>query len=249
MMNSLTRLARAEARLFLREPIVLIFVFAFPVITVLVLGGVFNKSDTAFEGAVPSDYYVAGYIGVVLAAIGLIMLPVHLASYRERGVLRRFRTSQFASWALPVAWAAVALVLSIIAIAVRLVAGAVVYGLPAPPDMARTLTGIALATLTFISIGILLGTVLPTARSAQGLGLMLFFPLFLLGGGGPPPQAMSNVMRRISNLLPLTHAIRAIQQPWLSIGGSSTNHLIVLTALFLTTTSTWIYLTTRAPRH
>ena len=248
-MSNLARLARTEAKLFLREPIVLIFVFAFPVITVLVLGGVFKKGDTAYEGAVPSDYYVAGYIGVVLAAIGLIMLPVHLASYRERGVLRRFRASQFPSWALPAAWAVVAAALSVVAIAVLLTVGKLVYGLPAPDDLPRTIIGVALATVTFISIGILLGMVLPTARSAQGLGLMLFFPFFLLGGAGPPPDAMGSGMKHISNLLPLTHAIRAIQQPWLSIGGPTTNHLIILATIFVLTTAGWAHLATRATDH
>lgn len=62
------------------------FVFAFPVVTMLVLGGVFDDNDPAFEGALPSDYYVAAHFGVVIAAVGLIMLPVHIASYRETGV-------------------------------------------------------------------------------------------------------------------------------------------------------------------
>jgi ABC-2 type transport system permease protein len=245
-MNKIARLARTEAKLFLREPIVLIFVFAFPVITVLVLGGVFKKGDTAYEGAVPSDYYVAGYIGVVLAAIGLIMLPVHLASYRERGVLRRFRASQFPSWALPAAWAAVAAALSVVAIALLLGVGALVYGLPAPHDLPRTILGTVLATATFISIGIFLGMLLPTARSAQGLGLMLFFPFFLLGGAGPPPDAMGPVMKHISTFLPLTHAIRAIQQPWLAIGGSATNHLLALAGILVIATAGATYLANRA---
>ena len=84
-MRSLMRLAVSELKLFVREPMVLTFVFAFPVLTVLILGGVFDDDDPNFEGALPSDYYVAAYIGVVIAAIGLVMLPVHLASYREPG--------------------------------------------------------------------------------------------------------------------------------------------------------------------
>ncbi len=107
-MRALLRLAAIEMKLFVREPMVLIFVFAFPVLTVLILGGVFDDDDPAFEGALPSDYYIAAYIGVVIAAIGLVMLPVHLASYRERGVLRRFDVSHYPRWALPAAWILVA---------------------------------------------------------------------------------------------------------------------------------------------
>jgi len=107
-MRSLLRLAVTEMKLFLREPMVLTFVFVFPVICVLVLGGVFDDDDPNFEGTIPSEYYIAAYIGVVIAAIGLVMLPVHLASYRERGVLRRFDASRFPRWALPAAWILVA---------------------------------------------------------------------------------------------------------------------------------------------
>ena len=82
-MRSLLRLAATEMKLFVREPMVLTFVFAFPVLTVLILGGVFDDDDPNFEGALPSDYYVAAYIGVVIAAIGLVMLPVHLASLQR----------------------------------------------------------------------------------------------------------------------------------------------------------------------
>ena len=135
VMRALLRLAWTELKLFVREPMVLTFVFAFPVLTVLILGGVFDDDDPNFEGTLPSDYYVAAYIGVVIAAIGLVMLPVHLASYRERGVLRRFDVSHYPRWALPVAWILVAMVITAVAVTVLLVTGQLAYGLPAPDNL------------------------------------------------------------------------------------------------------------------
>jgi ABC-2 type transport system permease protein len=243
-MRSLLRLAVTELKLFVREPMVLTFVFAFPVLTVLILGGVFDDDDPNFEGALPSDYYVAAYIGVVIAAIGLVMLPVHLASYRERGVLRRFDVSRYPRWALPAAWILVALSITLVAIAVLLVTGQLVYGLPEPDDLLRVVIGTLLGALAFISIGIALGMALPSARSAQGLGMLLFFPFFLLGGAGPPPDAMGDPMSSIANAVPLTHVVRSIQEPWLDLG-NPTGHLIVPAALVVLATTAWITLSTR----
>jgi ABC-2 type transport system permease protein len=243
-MRSLLRLAATEMKLFLREPMVLTFVFAFPVLTVLILGGVFDDDDPNFEGALPSDYYVAAYIGVVLAAIGLVMLPVHLASYRERGVLRRFDVSRYPRWALPAAWVLVAMVISTVAIGVLLGTGHLVYGLPEPDNLVGVALGTLLGALAFISIGIVLGLALPSARSAQGLGMLLFFPFFLLGGAGPPPDAMGDPMSSIANAIPLTHVVRSIQEPWLDLG-SPTGHLAVLVALAIGATAGWITLSTR----
>lgn len=244
-MRSLIRLAVTELKLFVREPMVLTFVFAFPVLTVLVLGGVFDDDDPNFEGAIPSDYYVAAYIGVVIAAIGLVMLPVHLASYRERGVLRRFEVSRYPRWALPVAWIVVALLITAVAVAVLLVTGQLAYGLPAADNLPGVVAGTLLGALAFISIGIALGLALPSARSAQGLGMLLFFPFFLLGGAGPPPDAMGDPMSSIAEIVPLTHVVRSIQEPWLDLG-TPTGHLAVLAVLTVLATGGWLTVSTRS---
>jgi ABC-2 type transport system permease protein len=244
-MRSLLRLAVTEMKLFLREPVVLTFVFAFPVLTVLILGGVFDEDDENFEGTIPSDYYVAAYIGVVIAAIGLVMLPVHLASYREQGVLRRFDVSRYPRWALPAAWILVAMVITAVAVAVLLVTGQLVYGLPSPDDLPGVVLGTVLGALAFISIGIALGMALPSARSAQGLGLLLFFPFFLLGGAGPPPDAMGEPLSSIADFVPLTHVVRSIQEPWLDLG-DPTGHLAVLAAVVVLATAGWLTLSNRA---
>jgi ABC-2 type transport system permease protein len=244
-MRSLLRLAATELKLFVREPMVLTFVFAFPVLTVLILGGVFDDDDPNFEGTLPSDYYIAAYIGVVIAAIGLVMLPVHLASYRERGILRRFDVSRYPRWALPAAWLLVAMVITAVAVAVLLVTGQLAYGLPELDDPLRVVIGTLLGAFAFISIGIALGMALPSARSAQGLGMLLFFPFFLLGGAGPPPDAMGDPLSTIANAIPLTHVVRAIQEPWLDLG-SPTGHLVVLAALAVLATGAWVTLSARA---
>jgi hypothetical protein len=56
--------------------------------------------------------------------------------------------------------------------------------------------------------------------------------MFLLAGGGPPPDAMSPVMNDIATALPLTHVVRAIQEPWLGLG-TGTDHLIAVVAIFV----------------
>lgn len=235
-MSVTRRLLTSEFRLLLREPLVLAFVVAFPVITVLVLGGVFDDDDPAFEGTLPSDYYIAAYFGVVIAAVGLIMLPVHIASYREAGVLRRLDAAGFPRWSFPLSQYVLGLLFVAIGAGALLATAALAYGLPQVEDVPRTVVGIVAGSLAFITIGVLLGTLLPNPRAAQGIGLLLFLPMFLLAGGGPPPDAMSPVMNDISNALPLTHVVRAIQEPWLGLG-RGTEHLIVVISITVVATA------------
>ncbi|MDX6319245.1 MAG: type transport system permease protein [Nocardioidaceae bacterium] len=225
------RLLRAEFRLIRRDPLVLTFVFVFPVVTMLIIGGAFGtEPDPAFGGTNPSQWYVASYFTVVIASTGLVMLPVHLASYRERGVLRRFAASGFPRWSFAVAEIVVGLATIAVAGVVLLAVAAPVYGVPPVHDVWRVLAGVCLGSLAFVSIGVLLGTVLPSARAAQAVGLMLFFPSFLLGAGGPPPAVMGAALKHVGAVLPLTWVTTSIRAPWLGIG-DATGSLLLVAAL------------------
>ena len=77
----------------------------------LIIGGAFGtRPDPAFDHANPSHWYVASYLTGVIAAVGLVMLPVHVASYRERGVLRRFAAAGFPRWSFAIAQLIVGLI-------------------------------------------------------------------------------------------------------------------------------------------
>jgi ABC-2 type transport system permease protein len=230
------RLITTELRLLARDPLTLTFVLVFPIVTMLIIGGSFGtEPDEAFP-VNPSHWYVASYFTVVIGATGLIMLPVHIASYRERGVLRRFAASGFPRWSFALAQLAIGLSAIAIAGLLLLAVAAPVYGVPNVESPVRVVAGIAVGSVAFVSIGVLLGTLLPSARAAQAIGLLLFFPSFLLGVGGPPPAVMSDVLREIADRLPLALANQAIREPWLGIG-NATGALLTTAAIALVATA------------
>jgi ABC-2 type transport system permease protein len=231
MNTAVGRLVRTELTLMTREPLTVIFVFVFPVVTMLIIGGSFGTTPTvAFDWVNPSHWYVASYLTVVIAATGLIMVPVHLASYRERGVLRRFAAAGFPRWSFALAQLGTGLVAIAAGSAILLIVAAPVYGLPPLHQIARVAVAFALGAVAFVSVGVLLGAVLPSARSAQAVGLILFFPSFLLGSGGPPPHVMGPALRSIAAYLPLTRVTDAVRDPWLGTG-AATGSLIAVAVL------------------
>jgi ABC-2 type transport system permease protein len=231
-MRTLAKLTWIEAKLFTREPIAVVFAFAFPLVVLLVLAGVFRDPDTALEGFSGIDYYVPGYLAVVIASIGLIGLPVHLASLRERGVLRRLRTSSVPVASVLGAQAVVHVAMAVLGGLLLLVAAGLVYDVAAPSSPAGVGLGFAAGAVCFVTLGLLLGSLAPTARAAQGIGLVLFFPMWLLSGAGPPPAVMTETMRWLSDVLPLTRVVTAIQEPWLGTGTNG-SELVLLSALAL----------------
>lgn len=214
-MPALAKLSWVELKLFTREPFSLIFTLVFPLVLLVVLIGSFPPDDPAFGGHQPASYYLATYIGVVIGAIGLIALPVHLATYRERGILRRFHASGVPSWVVLGSHLITGLLMAVLSSGVLILAAITIYGAAWPRSLGPVIGAFVLATVSFESLGFLIGSIMRSARAAQAVGMLLFFPMWLLCGAGPPPGVMSAGMRQLSDVLPLTFAVRVIQQPWL----------------------------------
>jgi ABC-2 type transport system permease protein len=210
------RLATTELRLLRREPMVAVGLIGFPLVTVLVLAGVFGHApDPDFGGVAPSDHYLAGYIGVVLASMGLITIPVHLATHRELGVLRRYRAAGLGAGVVVASEIVLGVVLGTIAATVVVLVGASVYGLALPVDPVGVLVWYVTGLACFIAIGVAIGSVVKSGRSATALGNLVFVPMFLLGGGGPPRDVMTGAMQTVSDILPLSHIVGGLRQSWL----------------------------------
>lgn len=201
----------------------------------LVVGGAFGSEPAHGFPLNPSHWYIASYFTVMIGATGLVLLPVHIASYRERGVLRRFAAAGFPRWSFALAELALGLIAIAIAGLALLVVAAPVYGVPAVQDPVRVAAGMVVGAVAFVSIGVLLGTLLPSARAAQAIGLLLYFPSLLLGVGGPPTFVMPPGLRAVAEHLPLALVNQAIRDPWLGLG-EGTVPLAIVTAVAVVAT-------------
>jgi ABC-2 type transport system permease protein len=138
-----------------------------PIVTMLVVGGSFGtEADEAFP-VDPRAWYVASYVTVVIGAAGLIMMPVHIAAHRERGVLRRFVVAGFPRWSFATAELALGLLAVAVSTVLLLAVAAPVYGVPSMHDPVRVLAGLLVGAVAFIAIGVLLGARLTPSPAAE----------------------------------------------------------------------------------
>ena len=69
--------------------------------------------------------------------------------------------------------------------------------------MAAVLGIFVVVAVGFAAFGIFLGAVLPTARAAQAVGMLVWFVMLFLGGAGPPPEVLTDEMGFVADLTPL----------------------------------------------
>ena len=233
-MRTLIKLSWVELKLFIREPITVIFTLALPVIFVFVMGGVFGNEASiddsgmiVFRGVGPLDYYIPAYFGLVIMAIGTVALPVHLAGYRERGVLRRLHASSISVWSVLGSQMVVSFVIAVLGSVLVFILGIIVYSPHIPQEIGLLVLAFLLGLVSFTALGFFLGAVLPSTRAAQGLGLILFFVMMILGGAGPPPEVLTGAMDIVGQITPLRHVIIILQDPWLGFGWNVQASLVV----------------------
>jgi ABC-2 type transport system permease protein len=214
---ALRRMARVELKLFLREPLTVVFALVLPLIILVVMAGVFGNTPDPeyYRGYGPMNFYTPAYVGLVVAAIGVVSIPAHLAGNRERGVLRRFRASSVPLGVVVGAEALVSLVIALVSSVVLVVCAILAYGVGAPTSPLLLVAAFLVSALMFAAVGVVLGSLIPTARAAQAAGVLLWFLMLMVGGAGPPPESLTGVLGVLSYAVPLTYAARLLQGAWL----------------------------------
>jgi ABC-2 type transport system permease protein len=228
-MQALWKMTWVETKLFLREPTGLFFTLLFPVMVLLLFTAIFgNGQIPGNQGLRMIDVMAPSYTGMVIGTAALLGLPITLAGYRQQGTLRRLRATPLHPSVILVAHVLVNLLVTTVGILLLLLTARIVYDLRPPEAPLSTALAFLVASLSFFALGFVLAGVLPTARTAQIVGQVVFFPMFFLSGAaGIQPQMFPDALRCISDLLPLTYVVELVQKLWIA-GEWDTKALVVL---------------------
>jgi ABC-2 type transport system permease protein len=198
-------LTLTEARLLFREPLALFWGLAFPMVLLAVMG----LSATSIGGVRLVAVYEPIVIAFVSVAFGVQGIPVQIAGYRQGRVLRRLATTPAGPARVIGAQLIVSLAVILIATIGVLAVGRLGFGVPLPRQpVGFTLVAVLSAT-AMVALGLLIGAIAPTARSAGAAGTVLFFPLMYFAGLWTPQ--LSATARHIGQFTPLGAAAQALR--------------------------------------
>ncbi|HEV8045718.1 MAG TPA: ABC transporter permease [Rubrobacter sp.] len=232
-MRALTKMTWIETKLFLREPIAIFFTLAFPVLILLLFSAIFgNEPVPNMPGVRSVDVQAPGYTTMVIGTTALLGLPITLAAYRRQGVLRRLRATPLHPSVILVAQVLVNLLMTVLGIAIMLVAAWLVYDLRLPEAPLAVAFAFLFATISFFALGFVLAGLLPSERTATVVGQVVYFPMLFLSGAVVPRELFPETLHRVSDFLPLTHVVNLIQELWIE-GTWNLTALVVLLGLLV----------------
>lgn len=229
-------LARTELLLFLREPGTTLFGILLPTAILAGLGSVpaLREPSEMFGGMRFTDYFAPSLLAISIAVLGLQTLPVGLASYREKGILRRLSATPVSPRAVLVAQLVINLVTATIGTALMVAVAVGLFGVPFPRHPLGFAAAFLLGTAAVFSLGLVAAAFAPKARTATMLGTILFMLTQFFAGVYLPKFLLPQAVVEIGAYVP--PGITAFQDAWTGDGPQPVQ-LVVMAVIAVTATA------------
>jgi ABC-2 type transport system permease protein len=214
-MNEFRALLTTEAKLLFRDPITWLAAIALPTAILLIFGSIFGSTepDPALGGLRFIDVFVPSLIVISVVTLGIQTLPIRLATYREKGVLRRFSTTPAHPLRLLGAQLVIYSATAAIALVLLVVVARVAYDVPLPGHPLGYLAAFAVGMGSLFAIGLLVAALAPSSRVATAVAIPMFFVVMFLGGVYLPRVFLPELLVRIGEFTP--PGVQGLQDAWM----------------------------------
>jgi ABC-2 type transport system permease protein len=214
-MRGFWKLTLAELKLYFRLPIMAFFTLLLPPMLLILFGSIFgNEPNPAYGGYGTVDVMVPAFTALIICMTALLSLPITLANYRERGILRRYRATPVSPAAILGAQLVVQFLMTLAGMGLLVLIGKFVYHLRFAGNALSVIAAFILSCLGFFALGMLLAGWLPSVRLASIVGNVLLYPMIYLSGATIPMEIMPEGVRNVGNFIPLTHVVTLLQGLW-----------------------------------
>lgn len=230
-MRELSKLIQVETKLFFREPAAWIFSILLPAALLLGLGAVpaLRQPDETFGGERFIDVFAPSLVVITLAVLGVNMLPIRLATYREKGILRRLSATPASPEKLLIAQLVVNAGLAIVAVAILVVVGKLAFDIPLPQHPWAFLAAFLLGMASLFALGLLIASVARTSRVGTAVAMPVFFVVMFFGGVYLPRFLLPELVVRIGDYTP--PGVQALLDTWSGESGAQPLHLLSMAAI------------------
>jgi ABC-2 type transport system permease protein len=229
--SAFSKLMVSETKMAWRLPIGLILGVAVPILLVVIFGSVpgMNKPEAKFGGLTYFNIYFPIVIAVSVSILALMSLPIHLADYRDKGILRRLSTTPLPpSWMLA-AQLVINLALTVVALAMVVVVAASFYGLGVPRQLGGFVLALLLTVAAMYAIGLWLSSFARSGGVASAIGQLILYPTLFFAGLWIPREQMTPILRDVGDWTPLGAAVQAMRTS-MQGGFPSAQSLLVMAA-------------------
>jgi ABC-2 type transport system permease protein len=171
-----------------------------------------NEENVQSQQLTYIDFLVPGIVAMMIMSNNLNGVAGQIASWRERGILRRMQSTTLKASSFIAAQITARLVLNGFQAVIVLLIGHFIFGTQVRGSWGTLLFFVILGTLAFMSIGFIIASLAKTPESVNPIAGLLSFPMMFLGGVFFPIKNMPEFLQPFVNILPISHLSTALRQ-------------------------------------
>lgn len=202
-------------QLTLRNKMFLFFSVIMPFGFFFLYAGVFAK------GIPRGVQYLLGPV-IALTVMGSFWgLSAALVMFREQGILRRFHVTPVTPSDMLASSIVANFVLTLPTVIMEMLFARFIFHVPSFGNLSSTFLLIALGTMAFASLGLVVASVTNTMQETQVINQLIWLPLIFLSGATVPLASLPQVVSRVGLFLPATYLVTELQdaiywsaKPW-----------------------------------
>jgi ABC-2 type transport system permease protein len=240
VLRGLWRLTWLEIKIFVREPLGLIGTVGAPVLIFVVLGRLLGRRLQRPSPDVPAFVSVdlPIFASLLIAASAVLSLVAIIAIYREGGILKRLRATPVRPHTILTAHVLVKLLFTAVTLVLMMIAGRRYYPIASEVPLLSFTAALVFSTVSILSMGFLIASIVPTARFAQPIGTLILYPMLAISGLFVPVDAFPPVLKAVAGVLPFTYAVSLLRGIWRGAGWyAHLGDVAVLSVMFLAFTA------------
>jgi ABC-2 type transport system permease protein len=158
------------------------------------------------------DFLVPGIVAMMIMSNNMNGVAGQIASWRERGILRRMQGTTLKASTFIAAQITARLLMNGMQALIVLLVAHLLFGVEVRGSWFTLISFIILGTLAFMAIGFIIAGIAKTPESAAPIAGVLSFPMLFLGGVFFPIKNMPEYLQPIVKLLPISHLSTALRE-------------------------------------
>ena len=214
MLKGFWKLSWVEIKIFLREPMGVVGTLGLPVLLFVVLGRSLRTVRPGADTIAQAPFNVAILAALMIAVNAVLSLVAVISIYREGGILKRLRATPLSPLTILGSQVLVKLVFTVVSLVLLVLAGRQLLPGTLNVPMASFTAALLLSSLSILSLGFVIASIIPTARFAQPIGAAVLYPMIALSGLFVPIERLPSALRIVAYALPTTHAVSLMQGVW-----------------------------------
>jgi len=193
-------------RLAMRNRAFLFFSLIMPLVFLFVYMGILARGN---REAIP--YLLADVLA--LTVMGSFWgLSVQLVTFREQGILRRFRVAPISASAMLASSIISNYVLTIPTIIIEFYLSRKVFHMAGMGNLIGVAILLSLGVVTFATLGLVIASVTNTMQETQIINQIIWFAFLFLSGATVPFPSLPGAVQRVAYFLPATYLVSGLQQ-------------------------------------